>query len=136
MLAEPEDRVQMLGPVAHELGLMPLAAVDAGAAVATVAGQQPFEQCCARPAHRRADRGFQPVESFGAAGRIQQRCRLLCQLGDLDPQRGGQFVDEPPISSCAPRSSSRSTAGGARSRASQIVSLTSTTCRETSTNRR
>ncbi len=89
-------------------------------------GQSPLERFLAEPA----------PEVPGPAGRIQQRCRLLCQVGELDSQRGGQLADEPPFSSSAPVPSSRSATGGATPRASQIASLTSTTCRDTSTNRR
>jgi len=61
-----QDRVDDLVPVRHELRLVPRTAVNAGAAVSRVSGQQPFQQPAAQFQHAGADRRL---------GRFQPRIR-------------------------------------------------------------
>ena len=130
-----QDRVKRLGPVADELGLVAATAADAGATMATVGSQQPFEQAGAQSEHRGADRGLDRLEPTSPTT-VQAVCRQRGETAQLGGEVLLEPVEEPPFSVSAGPGSTWSSPGGSTGRASQIASLTATIWWLSCTNRR
>ena len=114
---------------------MAATAADAGATMAPVACQQPFEQAGAKLEHRGADRGLDRLEPTSPTT-IQAVCRQASETDQFGGELGGEPVQEPPFSASTGPGSTWSSPGGSTGRASQIASLTATIWWLSCTNRR
>ena len=125
-LDRAEHGVERLGAVGHEVGLMSATAVDVGASIAAVRGQDLLEQPGSRRVQGLAHRHLHsPEHVVAAAGIGERRSGRLGEGGYLGGDLCLEVREEPPFS--APlTASARSPAGARTGRASQIASFTST----------
>ena len=125
-----EHRVDRLGAVGDEAGLVPGAAVDARPTVPGVPGKQRLEQRRAQRGHRGADRGLHHGQALTLASGAEAGRGQLGQAGHLGRERLLERGEEPPFwpsaaagASCAALVLAPS-ASGEGGLASQISSFT------------
>jgi len=123
-LIRPEHRVNGLGPVGDELGLVTRPAVDAGTALSGVGCEQLLEQRAAQLGHRHADREFHRGQPLAPASAAERAGCLPGEPGYLGGELRLELRVEAPFSAVG--GGAASSASGDSPLASQIASLTST----------